>query len=177
MRDYTLLWNRGFTLMRQYDYVNALRNSGYDIDWDVSVRDGGHGYSFMIDEENEAKIYLEQNSEAMKTLGMDAPLLLLGSCQTEYSDMCSILQMKPMSNNIRQLQEKLFKDDPQAEDKMIVVLERLNKEFTQHLRKRGFEIGFPVPGTVEIDRSGYRARYYRVYPIYLKNVKPLIPLS
>jgi hypothetical protein len=172
MRQYEFNYTSGFTLMHQHPYLAQLEYENYEnIDWD---EDGPVSASEEINFD-ESLVYL---SKTFDQLGIDAPLLLFVSRNPDMgpSDMSSILEVSPQSNRMIKFQGKLFPDDPHAEEKMVVVLEKLRYEFRRHLAQEGYELSIvPVPGTVTMNKAGYKAIYYRVYPIHLKGVKTLIP--
>ena len=175
MQGYNFSWDQGYTLIHQHSLGREYdRNEFLNIEWDEELPTGTYWDHDACSEH--PSVHISDVFSSMAELGIDAPYVLLATPK-RYSDMYSVLTMSPTSNRMKSLQKKLFADDASAEDKMIIVLERLNKDLRKFLEGKGFILGgAPLPGALEIDKSGYPAKNYRGYPIYIKGLKPIIPV-
>jgi len=163
MQEYGLNWTSGHTFMDQSTYAKQLYDN-LDRE-DITGRN----------------IALKDVSEFPRDFGLDAPIFILTSGK-EKDDLHSILTMTYESRFFENMRKRYFKDDPDADEKLELIADKLGLEFHRMLARKGWEVGEKVPGKLRVYlRTKYPHRNYNVFPLYLKRsrsrrqLKSLIP--
>jgi hypothetical protein len=141
MQDYGLSWHRGFTFMDQNSYVKE-----------------------MLETYNSQPF-----NEAIADYGLGAPGFILCS-GTHYDDLFAILDGNQESYFFKKMKATYFADDPAAPEKLRKIGEKLRKELTTILKKKGWRIAERTPSMLSITRNKgkYPHEDYYVFPVVPK---------
>lgn len=80
----------------------------------------------------------------MAELGLDASLVILVSCDYLADDICAILMATPDSQFFESLRDKYWSDDPNANTKLQMAVDKIHKEIADKIKQFGFVMGEPL---------------------------------
>lgn len=107
----------------------------------------------------------------ISNMAFNAPLFILTSGES-HDDMHSLLSETTDSVFFDKMRKTHFKNDPDYEDKLDVVRERLSSELDRVANKLGWWIGDEAAEMLTVTlKSGYPHHTYHVFPVFLRGTR------